>query len=185
MGSLSGDTFALTFTSKLNESYTTIPIKFPASTSAGLSSFVKHVENALESLPNKVIDDVHVAAAWATTHGYDEIYTTNTDANNIPSSDTGLYINITFTGEYVQGPQNLLTVKHYKCGEGCTPQLTGLELLPGSMNVSDMSLNGQGRVTDYNSYECGRRGKCDYSTGICECFSGYTGLACGTITSLV
>lgn len=185
LGSLSGDTFALTFTSKLNESYTTIPIKFPASTSAGLSSFVKHVENALESLPNKVIDDVHVAAAWATTHGYDEIYTTNTDANNVPSSDTGLYINITFTGEYVQGPQNLLTVKHYKCGEGCTPQLTGLELLPGSMNVSDMSLNGQGRVTDYNSYECGRRGKCDYSTGICECFSGYTGLACGTITSLV
>ena len=83
------------------------------------------------------------------------------------------------TGANVQGPQNLITVKHISCSDGCTPKLTGLDLKWDSMNVTEVV------QSDYNSYECGRRGKCDYSSGQCTCFSGYSGLSCGTITSLV
>merc|ERR1711988_1899624 len=89
---------------------------------------------ALESLPNKVIDDVHVegqiaridtgSEAWV-DHGADKPNTvagTNLAGNSV-------YFNITFTGENVQGPQNLLTVKTARCWEnGCTPKLTGIEL---------------------------------------------------------
>ncbi len=32
--------------------------------------------------------------------------------------------------------------------------------------------------------ECSNRGICDSTTGICQCFSGYTGQDCGTINSL-
>merc|ERR1711968_344537 len=95
-------------------------------------------------------------------------------------------LNKTFTGENVQGPQNLLTVKSILCQDGCTPKLSGLELqVTNSAESYTAQQVKELTLADYNSYECGRRGKCDYTSGICECFSGYTGLACGTITSLV
>jgi len=157
--SLSGKTFALTFKSKLNETFTTIPIVFNP-TNLGFHDLVLDVQTALEALPNRVIDKVEV-------HGSRSISTGQ------------VTLNITFTGDNVQGPQNLITVRSYYCGDGCTPKLSGLELQPKSNNVTVIQLS------DFNSYECGRRGKCDYSTGLCACFAGYTGVACNVITSLV
>jgi hypothetical protein len=171
-----GKTFALTFTSNLNESFTTIPIVFTAGdTDANLKEFFLDVEHALEALPNGVIDNVDVNgdlrisdSAWTSAE--------TTVANGAVDA---LYMNITFSGANVQGPQNLITVKHISCSDGCTPKLTGLDLKWDSMNVTEVV------QADWNAYECGRRGKCDYSSGQCTCFSGYSGLACGTITSLV
>jgi len=185
----SGHTFALTFTSKLNETFTTIPIVFDFTT-AGFNDMLKDVEYALESLPNKVIDDVHVAGQMARhSIGFENWTAHASDVNTIAGSNTDdntVYFNITFTGENVQGPQNLLTVKSILCQDGCTPKLSGLELQV--TNSAESYIAQQVKeigLADYNSFECGRRGKCDYTSGICECFSGYTGLACGTITSLV
>jgi len=210
LGDLALSTFALTFKSQLNETFTTNPIVFDATGGAELHDFILDVEQALESLPNRVIDDVKVHAAIMRkgTQG-----TVNT-----------LRLNITFSGEHVQGPQNLLTVRAYSCGDGCTPKLSGLTLEPnkqavsvgfvnrfglqvntgtwyntlkGTTNVTGatvttassndprMNQNVGYAMSDFNSYECGRRGKCDYSTGICGCFAGYTGISCGTITALV
>jgi len=154
---IASQTFALTFKSKLNETFTTLPIKFYASDSA-FPEFILDVQTALQKLPNRVIDKVEVRGSRSTTQAT---------------------INITFVGEHVQGPQNLLSVRAISCGDGCTPKLNGIELYPKTQNITSVQLS------DFNSYECGRRGKCDYSTGLCTCFAGYTGLSCGTITALV
>jgi len=163
---LQSKTFALTFTSRLNETFTTIPISFDA---LDIPDLVHDIQNALLSLPNKVIDGVTVAGSSLTSGA---------------SPVLGAFsVNITFTGSAVQGPQHLLVVEDYECSSGCTPKLTGLDLmtafnLPHS-NTTELQLS------DFNSYECGRRGVCDYNTGLCQCFVGYTGENCNTLTTLV
>jgi len=160
--------FALTFKSKLNETFTTIPISIPnasdtIATAGKIKDLVLDVQWALEGLPNNVIDKVEV-------HGE---YVTDISADSIK-------LNITFVGENVQGPQHPLVVRAFQCLDGCTPYITGVDLAMKTQNVTN-----DVQYSDYNSYECGRRGKCDYTTGICTCFAGYTGLSCSTITALV
>jgi len=156
---LYGKTFALTFKSRLNETFTTEPIVF-FNDPEDFPNFVLDVQQALKKLPNRVIDNIDVAGS------YDHY-------GNVA------YLNVTFTGNHVQGPQNLITVRSYECGDGCSPKLTGLDLEPLTMNVTEV------QRSDFNSYECGRRGKCDYTTGVCNCFAGYSGATCGTISCLV
>lgn len=162
-------TFALTFVSKLNETYTTIPIVFDLNGgNRDIGDFVNDIQLALLNLPNRVIDGVSVA-------GYK-------DATN-----SKVWVNVTFTGAAVQGPQNLLVVEDYECNDACTPKITGLDLVSNvDISASDAASNlAEVTAADYNSYECGRRGKCDYTTGLCQCFTGYTGENCNTLTTLV
>lgn len=44
---------------------------------------------------------------------------------------------------------------------------------------------GDGNLgSDAELHECSKRGLCDFETGICDCFAGYTGLDCGTVNAL-
>jgi len=100
-------------------------------------------------------------------------------------ANTGLVtIKIGFSGPSVQGPQHLLIVEDYQCDAGCTPKLTGMPL-ETRLTSNYWSTVVELTKSDFNSYECGRRGKCDYSTGLCQCFAGYVGDNCNTLTTLV
>jgi hypothetical protein len=156
---LEGRTFALTFRSKVNETFTTRPIMF-FDDPTNFHDFLLDVQTALKGLPNSVIDDVHVAGSYNQYGNW-------------------AHVNVTFVGNNVQGPQNIITVRAYQCGDGCTPKLSGMILKPTTQNTTEVVLS------DFNSYECGRRGKCDYTSGVCNCFAGYTGPTCGTISALV
>jgi hypothetical protein len=172
-------TFALTFTSKLNETFTTIPIILQDATGNEQVNFhdmLMDVERALENLPNRVIDNVVVSGIRLDSGG--------SEVSGNATSSHAIRLNVTFVGDMVQGAQNLLQVETTECLDGCTPKITGLELVPGSQTnwvVDDTFYES----TDFNSFECGRRGKCDYGTGTCTCFAGYTGVNCNTITALV
>jgi len=174
-------TFALTFKSRLNETSTTSPIVMAPTNLAKLSNDVKL---ALLKLPNGVIDGVSVTSALVGT--------------------SNVVVYVTFTGAAVEGPQHLLQVENAKCtAPGCTPMITGLpvqtivrqspsQVAGSSTAATSLPSNegGPGNTTqhlaaDFHSYECGRRGKCDYTTGLCVCFTGYTGENCNTLTTLV
>jgi len=170
--------FALTFTTTLNESFTTRPIKIAASAGsveAVEKTLADDITVALKALPNKVITNVNVN----TTLGYQEIQLTKKEL-------AFLNIEVEFVGASVMGPQNLLTVEAEKCEVGCTPQITGLDLVStASSGTTQISFVTEKQAADYNNYECGRRGKCDYDKGLCECFEGFTGEACSIQTALV
>jgi hypothetical protein len=158
--------FALTFTSKTNETFTTVPVELASADTAGYNDLKADIQSALLDLPNKVITGV-----VATVSSFELV------------SGKGIKIAVTFNGDSVHGKQNLLEVSTAPCGEGCTPRVDGLDVLVTNTNTT--SNVQQTTAADYNSYICGRRGKCDYDLGLCSCFEGYTGEACSDITALV
>jgi len=166
-------TFALTFKSKINETFTTIPIVFNNKVPELMAN---DMEQALVRLPNNVIDQVQVRC------GHQAMYETWVYPNPAQYGyldNEFVACNVTFTGANNQGNQFLLNVEDYNCEDGCTPKLTGIDLLHTTGNVTTTT------DADFNSYECGRRGKCDYTTGICECFEGFTGNSCNQCTALI
>ncbi|KAH8075684.1 hypothetical protein JL721_1698 [Aureococcus anophagefferens] len=196
--------FALTFTSKMNQSYTTKPLVLNETNVFNISkAFSFDVRKALVELPNYVIDDVDVDCSLQYVH------------QNLTSLYPALSCLIAFTGDTVMGPQYLLEVETDECLDGCTPKLENPVSLKSHSraNITGGVIGGntqkmgtapflqyKGNVTsmpdifsfvkeqvtaDYNSYECGRRGKCDYSTGECECFEGYMGDRCQMQTALI
>jgi len=167
-------TFALKFRSRLNETFTTVPIKFDRGAAVDdipNKDFKNDVRLALLQLPHQVIDDVDVTTHFDAT--FNRFVTT-----------------IAFVGNAVQGPQNLLEVVDNKCDDGCTPKLSGLHNVVATQHIFQPDGEYAGFINqtlsaDLNSYECGRRGKCDYTSGLCACFEGYSGENCNTQTTLV
>jgi len=181
-------TFALTFKSTLNETFTTIPILFNPTPNDVLSDgsgevtadtadnkMAYAIKSALEALPNYVIDGVEVNV---TSSMIPSTWGAPQSAVNVETT----IITVAFIGSRVQGPQNLLMVEAAQCMDGCTPMITGLALESITSTKSSVT---ETKPADYNNYECGRRGKCDYDTGVCECFEGYTGLQCQIQTALM
>jgi hypothetical protein len=218
-----GKTFALTFTSKLNETFTTIPINLPylpasgvtrAQALAAIRNFELDTEWALKTLPNSVIDGVKVRVTKPVdTTGVTPSSAGVYDPAKVLLSATGVAaansagtiggttaghnvfeFSVEFSGNSVQGTQRYLTVEAASCGAGCFPRIDGLPIssvIGGNTYVTVVTQPTESTgmdndmESDLNSYECGRRGKCDYKTGLCTCFSGYTGLSCNVITALV
>merc|ERR1711988_402007 len=118
-----GKSFALTFISTLNESFTTIPIDIGYDTSVTLTenNLADHITASLKGLPNKVITNVNVN----TTLGY-ERRTVDANSGKIDAGSTDvafLNIEVEFVGASTMGPQHLLTVEAEKCAIGCTPRI--------------------------------------------------------------
>merc|ERR1711988_637163 len=169
--------FALTFVSTLNESFTTIPIMITYSSSITDTEIAMGaaIELALQALPNKVITNVNVNVSFGYETRFQYGTIDNTGAYTSSTDLAFMHMDVEFVGDSVMGPQNLLIPETDKCWDGCTPMITGLDLLSTTSSQTsgkylDLSFVAEKQAADYNNYECGRRGKCDYDSGLCECF---------------
>jgi hypothetical protein len=144
------------------------------STSAlAMNAHHSEVQSALRSLPDHALGSVTVSSTSLTATNCPFI-----NPSGRTAEDTTFGWAVTFTG--LSGNQPLLDVLADACGAGCQPRRDGIAAanLNGAYSVS------QTEAADGNAYECGRRGKCDYSTGICECFTGFTDEDCSTQSAL-
>lgn len=144
------------------------------------SSAASSIAEALNSLPNNVIDSVSVASSTSACSVETGIKNTK---NNLVNIDLLAGYTVSFDAYTNAGDQNLLSVSTVPCGNGCQPKISGLETASNEAILSAKVVVSQ--QAESNSYECGARGKCDGSSGICECFSGFTGESCSTVSTLV
>jgi len=184
--------FALTFRSTLNEEFTTNTLNVYNLTEA-------IVEDAINSLPNKVIEEASVelfrnlskynatnynilasnAKAGQMTpnrpgYPYDPAY-------NYTWYDTDLVVLITFAGAMTSGDQYALECRTAYCGAGCQPRLMyPLDFKKGS---SCSVVNNFEEAVAVN-WECSGRGEC-LEDGVCECYEGYTDEYCSTKTAII
>jgi len=154
--------YALIFRSTLGEEFTTRPLYFGMNQDAGSTAAI--MGNALKALPNRVIEDVVVTRA------------ADTVANSFDAS-------ITFAGACTSGDQYQINVVTHTCTNGCMPYLAA-STDAETVDASHIAISTVTQGTKLNK-ECSGRGICDYESGICECFSGYTDESCSTQTALI
>lgn len=152
------DQFALTFRSTLNEEFTTYPLSV-------FNLTAEQVEDAINSLPNKVVEEAEAVVS----------------VNGTESKD--LMIQITYNGAMTSGDQFALECRQNYCGAGCQPRMANA-IGQNNGTVACSVINDYVVANALNT-ECSGRGRCDYETGICECFEGYTDEYCSTQTALI
>ncbi len=137
-----------------------------------ISAAAEIVQVALRSLPDHALELVTVSniGSWC------EFDAPTSD----PAHDWFSHGDITRGWEITfRGPQvPLLDVLADTCTSGCQTVRDGV---PGATTYSVKRIN----AGDKSSFECSRRGKCDYSTGTCECVTGFTDDGCSTQATLV
>jgi len=150
------------------------------------------IQTALESLPNFAIPKVEVTSTTAVP-GYSCTQTPNcvkvkkkTECNGDKYGFTttcdyakkfSVKFEVKFTDARNSGQQSLLeVVDDVKCDSGVQPKFTNEDTFnPVCAITREPSVGLREKA------ECSNRGLCNRKTAECNCFDGYTGLACDTV----
>lgn len=141
----------------------------------GVMTTQHHIKDALMSLPENIVNDVEVSME-----------------NNVAGKIT---YKVTFIGSANSGARNLLKCNYEGCNhDGCQPRYVGILPTSNAMCTVEGAMNynfetegvqAASQTGTAEDAECSSRGLCDYSSGQCTCFEGYTGSACSVQTILV
>jgi hypothetical protein len=213
--------FALEFTTELGEKYVTTTFDLKTVTAEA-------IENALESLPNQVIQDVQVTKKYidvtvfgstgpstaptvsANTTGYPAVYqiTFISNTGDVPALGFRDASTSSPTDTFEELSAMITHNTHDAAGKSKANLMTyfgahaiGLTSLPLPLTTETTAFGGTWKVnyapphsgslfltearkgTQENS-ECSNRGLCDYDTGLCKCFNGFTDDDCSVQNAL-
>jgi len=148
--------FALEYENELNENFTTRAIDFLS------SNVVQDVESALEALPNGNIEDVEVSL----------------------DVSSGRHVNVTFLHNSGNIPLLKARYSWHYIDSGNSPATFPSRNLPdGSFSSYGFTVTTTSDGNKENAL-CSNRGVCDYSSGLCRCFSGFTDFDCSVQNAL-
>jgi len=163
--------FSLRFTDQFGAEYDTRPIKIDATPVTGLSEAknANSIQDALEALPNFAIPEVEIDVDLANT------------AKPV--------ISVFFTDGHNTGKQALLKfVPRAGCESGSQPKFdtVNADATKGDIKCTVERQPPQPAGSTYKeSATCSNRGICDQSTGRCNCFDGFFGLACDHVNTYI
>jgi len=162
--------FQLRFTDQFGGEYDTRPIKIDP-VGLSLEENANSIQDALEALPNFAIPEVEIDVELPTA--------------------TSPVIKVFFTDGHNTGKQNMLQViERSKCEHGSQPYFKvddgNEEDGVGDLDCGVERENPFPAGSTYReSATCSNRGVCDQSTGRCNCFDGYFGLACDHVNTYI
>jgi hypothetical protein len=123
------------------------------------------IQDALEALPNFAIPEIEVDFSM-------------TDKVNP-------VISIEFTDGHNTGMQRMLTVySKSTCAHGSQPLFVSVNAI-GDLTCTVARVKPSNNNDYKESDTCSNRGICDQSTGRCNCFDGYFGLACDHVNTYI
>merc|ERR1712139_163521 len=168
--------------------YTTRPIELPnkhfgltQAEGAKAQRYADDMEEALESLPNFAIPNVTVSASCSGASG------------GVCTNTENMLIQVEFVDPANSGPQNLLKCSYASATDDinnkdiATPYNYGAAqprfVSPFLANTEFVCTATHPNVAATKEHvECSNRGTCDGSSGMCDCYDGFTGEACSTQT---
>jgi len=155
--------FQLRFIDQFGAEYDTRPIKVDVSGTMTSAENANSIQDALEALPNFAIPEVEV----------------DFDMSNA----TAPTIDIAFTDGHNTGKQHMLQhVAASTCVSGSQPKFESV-IAGGDLTCTVTRTKAS---LDYKESDtCSNRGICDQSTGRCNCFDGYFGLACDHVNTYI
>merc|ERR1719384_423312 len=160
--------FQLRFTDQFGGEYDTRPIKIDA-TGMSAAENANCIQDALEALPNFAIPEVEIDVDLANT------------AKPV--------IKIYFTDGHNTGKQQLVSFfATAKCESGSHPLFRVANTAAGKGDIK-CTVSREAPFPSGSTYKervtCSNRGICDQSTGRCNCFDGYFGLACDHVNTCI